>query len=245
MPDPDDPTTQMDGPANIFRQLRHLPRIPWQRSRDEFRAALAEVERLKAELARRERLVHDLPGQEDRATRAEQAHEDAAAAAEEERRHAVSAEGRLEATRLILRSLDDDLARLRRGIAVFVLARLGSEAARHAVARRRELEERRHAASDRLRDALGSADDLRTALDDAERLARAAQADEEATRRTVDQARAAVRAIEATHARVHGLAETITLPYDQRHQRLPGSSDALDRERGRWCSSRRLLSTRR
>ena len=231
VPDPDDPTTLIDGPANIFRQLHHLPRMPWQRSCDEFRAALAAVERPKAELDRRERLMHDRPGQEDRAARAGQAHEKASAAAEEARRRMASAAGRLEATRLILRSLDDDLARLRRGITVSVLARLGSVSARHAVARRRELDERRHVASDRLRDALGSVDDLRTALDDAERLARAAQADKEAKRLTVDQARAAVGAIAAAHGRVHGLAETIALPYDQQHQRLPGSSDALDRAR--------------
>ena len=217
--------------TNIFRQLRHLPRIPWQRSCDEFRAALASVEHLKAELDRREHLVHDQPGQEDRAIRAEQAHADAEAAAEEARQRAVSAEGRLEATRIILRSLDDDLSRLRRGIAVSVLARLGGASARHAVARRRELDERRQAASDRLRDALSNLDDARTARDDAERLAWAAEADKEAARRTVEQARAAVATIAAAHGRVHGLAETIALPYDQRHQRLPGSSDALDRAR--------------
>ncbi len=57
VPDPNDPNTLIDGPANLFHQLWHLPRQSWQRSCDEFRAAVAEVERLKADLDRRERLV--------------------------------------------------------------------------------------------------------------------------------------------------------------------------------------------
>jgi len=56
VPDPNDPNTLVDGPANLFHQLWHLPRQSWQRSCDEFRAAVAEVERLKADLDRRERL---------------------------------------------------------------------------------------------------------------------------------------------------------------------------------------------
>ncbi|MDQ2764979.1 MAG: ATP-binding protein [Pseudomonadota bacterium] len=231
VPDPDDPETQIDGPANIFRQLHHMPRIPWQRTCDEFRGALAEVERLKAELDRREHLVHDLPSQEERAAQAEQAHADAEIAAEDACRRAVSAEGRLEATRIILRSLDEDLSHLRRGISVSLLARLGSASAKRDVARRRELDERRQAASDHLRDALGSLDEARTARNAAERFARATTADTEAARRTWDQARAVVAAIETAHGQVHGLAETIALPYERRHQLLPGSSDALDRAR--------------
>jgi len=231
VPDPDDPERQIDGPANIFRQLWHMPRISWRRACDEFRTALAEVERLKADLDWRERLVHDLPGQAERAIEAERTHAAAEAAAEDTRRRAASAEGRLEATRIILRSLEADLSRLRSGIRVSLLARLGSAGARCDVARRRELDERRQAVSDRLRNALSSLDEVSAARDDAERLAWAAWADKEAARRTADEARAAIAAIEAAHGQVHGLAETIALPYDRRHQRLPGSSDALDQAR--------------
>ena len=42
VPDPADPERWVDGPANIFRQLQHMPRLPWRRSCDELHAALAE-----------------------------------------------------------------------------------------------------------------------------------------------------------------------------------------------------------
>ena len=194
-------------------------------------AALAEVERLKAELGRRERLLHDLPEQEGRLLQAERAHEDAGIEAVEARRRVEAVEARIGTARDVLRLVDDELGRLRGGIIASLLARLGNAGARRDALRRAELDERRRAAADRLADALGSIDGIRDAREGTERLAAAARADEEVARRALEQARAAVEAIGAAHGRVRGVAQTLALPYEQRHQRLPGSSDTLDQAR--------------
>lgn len=217
VPDPNDPNTLVDGPANLFHQLWHLPRQSWQRSCDEFRAAVAEVERLKADLDRRERLVQELPGQADHAARAQRAHETADAVSAEAHRAVGAAKERIESVRDILSSVDAELVRLKGGLTLSLLARLGSASAKLDAAQRAELDLRRQANADRLQDALRSLDGVRMAHDEAEQRARMAKLEGEKTSGIVDQARAAI--------------EAIALPYGRRHQELPGSSDALERAR--------------
>ncbi len=231
VPDPRNPETLIDGPANVFRQLQHLPRLSWTRCCDEFQATLAEVERLKADLDRRERLTSDLPELSDQAAQAQRTLEAAEAAPGEARRLAAAMDGRIETARDILRATDEELARLRGEVTLYVLARLGSATAKRDAVRRAALEARRHADADRLRDAFDSLVELQDACDAAEHLAKAAKRDSDGARRLLDEARAAVEAIETAQGRVRGLSESIALPYDQRHQTLPGGSDALDRAR--------------
>ena len=231
VPDPNDPNTLVDGPANLFHQLWHLPRQSWQRSCDEFRAAVAEVERLKADLDRRERLVQELPEQSDHAARTKLAYETAHAVAAKTHRAAGAARERIESARDILSSVDAELARLKGGLTLSLLARLGNASAKRDAARRAELDLRRQADADRLHGALRSLDAVRAAHDEAEQQARMAKLESEEASGIVDQARAAIEAIETAHGRVRGLAEAIALPYGRRHQELPGSSDALDRAR--------------
>jgi len=231
VPDPNDPNTLIDGPANLFHQLWHLPRQSWQRSCDEFRAAVAEVERLKADLDRRERLVHELPRQADHAARAQRTRETADAVAAEAHRALGAAKERIESARDILSSVDAELARLKGAITLSLLARLGNASAKRDAPRRAELDLRRQADADRLQDALRSLDGVQMAHDEAEQRARIAKLGSEKTSGIVDQARAAIEAIETAHGRVRGLAEAIALPYGRRHQELPGSSDALERAR--------------
>ena len=204
VPDPSDPDSLVDGPANVFLQLWHLPRQSWQRSCDEYREAVDEVERLKADLDRRERLLQDLPGQLDQAAQAQRAHAIADAAAAEAQRSVAAVEERIGTARDVLRSVDDELARLKGAVMLSILARLGSAGAKRDAARRAELSQRRQADSDRLQDALRSLDGIRAARDEAERQARIARLEREEASGTVDQARAAVKAIETAHGRVHG-----------------------------------------
>jgi len=231
VPDPNDPNTLVDGPANLFHQLWHLPRQSWQRSCDEFRAAVVKVERLKADLDRRERLVQELPGQSDHAARAKRAYETADALAAKAHRAVGAAKERIDSSRDILSSVNAELARLKGGLTLSFLARLGNASAMRDAARRAELDLRRQADADRLQDALRSLDGVRVAQHEAEQRARVAKLESEEASGIVDQARAAIEAIETAHGRVRGLTEVIALPYDRRHQELPGSSDALDRAR--------------
>ncbi len=70
--------------------------------------------------------MQELPGQADHAARAQRAHETADAVAAEAHRAAGAAKERIESAREILSSDDAELARLKGGLTLSLLARLGN-----------------------------------------------------------------------------------------------------------------------
>ena len=113
-----------DAPSNIFRQLEELGRPDWFSATSALRGALADVQRLKEEIAGHERLSEEIAQTVARVAVARERRRGAESDAELARRDAEAAENDLAAAREILAATDRDVHLSRPGLVARFLAGL-------------------------------------------------------------------------------------------------------------------------
>ncbi|WP_181378356.1 DEAD/DEAH box helicase [Teichococcus aestuarii] len=231
-PGEDGSRPRRDAPSNIFRQLGELGRLDWAAARTAFQTALAEVRRLKDEIAEHERQIEAAARADAEAEAAGERHRAAEKDAEAARQDVAAIEGDLAAAREILAAADRDVDLSRPGLLARMLAALRlSRAATTAREAHEEIVRRRAEASAAFQAAVARGREASRRLREAEAAVAAGAADKAALKRAADEARRVAECIAEAHGGIADIASTLELPRERMHQRLPRSSNALDAAR--------------